>query len=182
MRQVEIRLRHTGESKFRANTWGILKLDHRNFGLTGNPVFVALVLPLVAMGLIGFVATTAEARPGDRNKPIVSCLTKWAKTGSSDMHIRYRPNRCDFHSPDGRFPIPRQSVIPTKGLHWKHWGRRSANGRGRLHITSAGFLKTSVRLTRPRYVCGNWAFTRIQFHVYKLGKKGSVVPIDPCPR
>ena len=127
------------------------------------------------------VTAVFEKKKGQSNKPDVGCLSRWAKDGSGALELRRKPRRCDFHVHDGHSPILRLSVIPTAGVHWKHWGRTSAYGRGRVHVSSAGFKKARIWLSRPREVCGSLVFTRAQIRLDVIGKRGSRVAIAGCP-
>ena len=121
-----------------------------------------------------------EPVPGDRSLPLVACLTTWAQDGSAALDRRYEPRRCDMHSDDGHRPIVRFSVLPTARLSWSYWGASGAKARGRVHVSSVGFMRATVWLSRAKLRCGSWTYSRARVKIDRVGRAGRSVKIATC--
>lgn len=80
---------------------------------------------------------------------------------------RTRPHSCNFHK-RGR-PVAYAWLLEMRSIHWLHWGRRVALGKGKSLANMVGPVSTRVRLSAPVTVCGHTVFTRARFKFSRLG-------------
>lgn len=101
--------------------------------------------------------------------PDVPCL----RGDSSKAALREEPRHCAFALKSG-------GVVGATRIKWSHWGRKSAIGRGT--VRDAGPKSAKFWLSRPRNVCGNLVFTRIQTREGASGGKGPKMVLAACVR
>ena len=132
-------------------------------------------VPASAGGQSGFTSSRVS-------KPEVVCLND----STERLSNRARPDHCDYY--DGRAPgtkINRSADFPTRQVVWSHWGHATAFGRGE-YFESGRWLPARLKLRRPKVVCGQRVFTRIQLNLETC--KGSwtglakPIPIESCAR
>jgi hypothetical protein len=108
-----------------------------------------------ALLVAALVPPTAAARP---HSPKVICITSYRLPRGA---YRYKPHHCVFHQRH-KFPITGANTVRTKDLHWKHWTQRSAAAKGEVLVSTIGPSPASLKLTRPRTLCGKTVFTRLR--------------------
>lgn len=105
--------------------------------------------------------------------------------GIGGFDVRTKPRHCDFYSALATPDTPsRRAVIPTTQVRWNKWGRYRASGRGKYHVSSVGWVRAKIRLSRPRVACGRLMFSRLRLRVRIPGEGwrpwGRRVPIRGC--
>ncbi len=116
------------------------------------------------------------------SKAEVVCLN----VASGKFFYRYRPDHCNYY--DGGAPGPKiigSADFPTRQVRWTHWGHATALGRGQYHV-SGRWLPVRLKLRRPRVVCGQRVFTKIQLNLKTCGGRwtGWAEPtvVESCAR
>lgn len=123
------------------------------------------VVATMAVGLCLLAPETplASKASAQAAKPRVTCV----KMKPGAFRYRRRPARCNYHYENAfPFPVFSWNLIQTRRMKWRHWGARSARGRGFFFSRKPPWWKqVRVRLSRPRTVCGSRAFTRFRLKV-----------------
>lgn len=76
------------------------------------------------------------------------------------------------------------SQIWMQKLRWKRWGRRSSIGHGRWHYCGMGSCPSGplkVRVYRPVFACGRYAYTRLRIHVVVRNYRDSTYLVHDSP-
>jgi hypothetical protein len=58
------------------------------------------------------------------------------------------------------------NVEVTRWLRWRYWSRYSAVAVGRIGISTVGWERLNLKLTRPKTLCIHTVFTRAHFDVH----------------
>jgi len=99
-----------------------------------------LITTCIVVSLCGAAIASSPTPAGASPKQAhVVCFHR-----NNHWHEAVRPNSCNLRKlgPQGFYYI-------LRNLHWSHWGRSSANGRGRWRISDAK-LHIHIRLWRPK--------------------------------
>ncbi len=70
-------------------------------------------------------------------------------------------------------------------LHWRGWGGRTTNARGRWHYCGMGSCPSGplkAKAYRPVFACGRYAYTRMRVHVVVRNYRDSTywLHLRPC--
>jgi hypothetical protein len=91
-------------------------------------------------------------------RSVVVCITNYEPPQGA---YRIRPHTCEFHQA-GAFPIAGYNTVRGGSIHWRHWGRWNATGRGRIALSTYGRAPARFRLSQPRSHCGANVFSVLQ--------------------
>ena len=101
--------------------------------------------------------------------------------GSGPADIRAMPKKCSLFR-DG-YNYEAAGAVHMRKLHWKHWGDRSAIGRGEFAQpmdVDDPWKPIKVRLTRAVDDCGRTVYSKAQFAEPRVPFRNSGFPIWTC--
>src|SRR4051812_28037527 len=113
---------------------------------------VLLLLAVAALTALasGSLPVTPAAQVPRVQRSVVVCITNYQPPRGV---YRIRPHTCELHHA-GIYPIAGYNTVRGRSIHWRHWGRWNATGRGRIFLSTYGPAPARFRLSHPRTHCG----------------------------
>jgi hypothetical protein len=142
----------------------------------------------VAVACLGAASVTSASRPpieaglsqlaaSASSPPQVVCAITYGPIGQAKFAYDTRPRACLFHKPGT--PVDAADVVAGSHLHWLHWGKTVAVGKGKSAENMVGLVPMEVKLASPLMVCGHMVFSKARFKFPTVrGSYGRPVALD----
>jgi hypothetical protein len=133
---------------------------------------------VVAIACLGAATITSASRPpaeaalsqpaaSASSLPQVVCAITYGPIGKAKFAYSTRPRMCLFHKPGT--PVDSADLVVGSHLHWLHWGKTAAAGKGKAAENMVGLIPMEVSLTKPLTVCGHTVFSKARFKFPTVG-------------
>jgi hypothetical protein len=127
--------------------------------VAGTRASISVLVVAVAFVALAAMPPLAAASP---KQPHLVCWYPSKNNGPLVWHETVRPHSCNLRKKgaQGFYYI-------LRNLHWTHWGRSSARGRGRWRISDAK-LRIHIRLYHPKWGWGPHGVNKRYFSRAKI--------------